>query len=521
MAIRFTPYVLPLLVSSGILVWLAIYGWRNWREPAAWAFVGAMVSLLIWSAGYALEIISVELSAKIYWANLQFLGIGAAPLFVLMMTLGLTGRKLLPTRTLVVLGLIPLITNILAWTDPWHHLFRGQPSIDNSGPIALLSADYGMWVRGVFNPYQYLMYGATLLILLQALIEAPRLYRIQYTLLFLAIALPLAASVVYVLGVPPFANLNPTAPVFSLAGIVFAIAMFRHRILDVIPIARDAVIEHLDYGVIMLDHRDRLLDFNPAAQRIVPILQESAIGQPILQALLDAQDNVAQQIASGKPETDLTMAQGEAKRYYQSRLSLVRDQQGQVLGKTILLIDITQQLALLARMREVAATDELTGIANRRHFLAMGNLEIGRAQRYGHAVSVAFLDLDLFKKVNDVYGHTVGDKVLCHVARLCQSNVRTIDIFARYGGEEFVLLFPETPPHAAVHAAERLRTTIANTPLRLDDAEIHVTVSLGIAGTERLGKMGLADLVDLADQALAQAKASGRNRVVMIQAPQQ
>jgi len=171
--------------------------------------------------------------------------------------------------------------------------------------------------------------------------------------------------------------------------------------------------------------------------------------------------------------------------------------------------------------RQLSITDPLTGIFNRRHFYQMANLELQRTCRYGHPLAVIMFDLDYFKRINDIYGHAVGDKVLQAVAHLVRKFVRVVDIFARYGGEEFILLLPETDRQAVSLTAERLRRQIASQPLNLEESLIKVTISLGAYAFDPTSLVHpptpetLDLLINLADKALFEAKRTGRNRAVI------
>lgn len=171
----------------------------------------------------------------------------------------------------------------------------------------------------------------------------------------------------------------------------------------------------------------------------------------------------------------------------------------------------------LNKIREMAVTDELTTLFNRRFFFEELRAEIDRGKRYGHTVSCIILDLDHFKRVNDEYGHPGGDRVLRGVAEILEANCRAADTVARYGGEEFVGILPETDMEGALRTAEKIRSAIEGTPIALADGkEIRVTASLGVASLppEKISGSGDdTELTRIADQALYHAKENGRNRV--------
>lgn len=168
---------------------------------------------------------------------------------------------------------------------------------------------------------------------------------------------------------------------------------------------------------------------------------------------------------------------------------------------------------------ELATTDSLTGVYNRRTFKELAEPYLSRSRRVREPVSVLMLDLDHFKRVNDTYGHLAGDEVLGAFAKLVQSCLRKEDLLARYGGEEFVVLLPGTPASAAAALAERIRDKVALAPLRAAGHDVPITVSVGV--TSEIGPKlpSLEAMLGRADEALYQAKAEGRNRVIALDMP--
>ena len=162
-----------------------------------------------------------------------------------------------------------------------------------------------------------------------------------------------------------------------------------------------------------------------------------------------------------------------------------------------------------------ATHDRLTGVANRETLLTSLAAEVERATRHHKSLSVAFIDIDRFKLVNDTHGHKSGDAVLRQVASLIADNVRASDLFGRYGGEEFMLILPETTPQEAVVIAEKLRTLVMQKPLVIaGNQQLQLTISSGVAG-EVGSQLQVDALVDQADAAMYAAKSLGRNRTYL------
>jgi diguanylate cyclase (GGDEF)-like protein len=161
-----------------------------------------------------------------------------------------------------------------------------------------------------------------------------------------------------------------------------------------------------------------------------------------------------------------------------------------------------------------ARTDVLTGMHNRRAFLEFANSESALAKRHGRSCTCIMLDVDFFKKINDTYGHQVGDDALKAVANSIAKVIRTSDIAGRIGGEEFAIILPETTANAAKLLTERLRLSIANIVLSLDDCDVTFTASFGISELNH-DDASIESAMSRADIALFEAKRQGRNRIVL------
>lgn len=211
--------------------------------------------------------------------------------------------------------------------------------------------------------------------------------------------------------------------------------------------------------------------------------------------------------------------------HYQVRTSVVRNRGGLEAGKLIVLIDITQRVQLQEQLRQMAYYDGLTGVYNRARFMSLGTSMLSEAERASEPMAVILFDIDHFKRINDTYGHDVGDQALLHIADLCRRALRTEDLLARYGGEEFVIALPGLTAARAESAAHRIRRELAAQSLDVPGGELRMTASFGIAATEDAIAGGadgaggadagarLKRLLKQADLALYAAKHGGRDAV--------
>ena len=176
--------------------------------------------------------------------------------------------------------------------------------------------------------------------------------------------------------------------------------------------------------------------------------------------------------------------------------------------------EIAERKRTQDELQKLAITDPLSGLFNRRHFFEIAEKEFSESVRYDRPLSLIILDLDLFKEINDTYGHHAGDQVLIHIGSLLHNAFREPDTLARYGGEEFVVLLPETDCASAKIVAERLRKLVEEALTQYEGHTIHLTASFGVAEKGDHGEETFDQLVSKADQALYEAKRKGRNQVL-------
>lgn len=195
-------------------------------------------------------------------------------------------------------------------------------------------------------------------------------------------------------------------------------------------------------------------------------------------------------------------------------ISLVpfHDEKGSVTHFAAIERDVTAEVRREKRLRELALTDELTELPNRRAFDRELQREYARHRRYGSRFSLMMFDIDHFKEVNDTYGHPIGDRVIESLGDLCRQHFRNQDVIARIGGEEFAVILPETGLDGAMQVAERFRSLVEQSAFLFEDISLRITISIGVTTTNG-GESSAAEILRVVDDAMYEAKESGRNRV--------
>jgi diguanylate cyclase (GGDEF)-like protein len=283
-----------------------------------------------------------------------------------------------------------------------------------------------------------------------------------------------------------------------------------------------AALDNVDYGVLLLDENMRARFINRASRQIWNMPDALAASRPSFTELMrHACDSGAFALPADKLDAyvewrvalvrggyeapmDLQLANGKILRFQCKALPAG--------GRFLSYTEVTDLVRNAERLERLATTDEMTGICNRRHFLTLAETEWRRFQDDGAPFALLILDVDLFKSINDRFGHYVGDAVIKSMAAICQREKRDADILARIGGEEFVLLLPQTRRNEAVGFAEKLRQRVETEPFVHDGESLRLTISIGVAEAEA-GMAEIGDIMKRADQALYDAKRGGRNRV--------
>ena len=340
---QYTPYVLPLVAAAAITVMLAISALRRRPQLGATSFAWLMVIVTVWSLCYGLEVAGTDLPTILFWTNAKFLGIAFLPVAWLAFALQYSGQeRWLTRRNLALLAVVPLVTQLVIWTNDAHSLFRYDTKLEANGSFLTLLTTSGayFWVH---TAYSYLLIGLGLVLLIQALIRAPRVYRGQAATLLVGAVVPLAANVVYIFRFQQTLPLDPTPFCFTVTGLAFAWGLFRYRLLDVVPAARTAVLEGMSDGVIVLNAQNRVVDLNPAAQRIFGPAAVQAVGQPVEQALSELSNLVKNNQDATEAQAEITLEVDKTKHFYDVRLSPLYDRQHGLTGRLVVLRDITDR----------------------------------------------------------------------------------------------------------------------------------------------------------------------------------
>ncbi len=344
---QFTPYVFPVAASAVVSAVVAVAIWRRRPAPGSIAFSLLMLAVAEWSLAYALELVSADLPAALFWDDVEWLGAAVAPTLWLAFVLQYTGRaQWLTRRTVAILMVEPLITVLLVWTNRFHGLVEDNIRMDAKGSFSLLHMTYGVWYWiNIVYSYLLLFVGAILIcILILTLMRSTRLYLGQAGALLIAVLTPWVGNALTAFGLSPFPDLDLTPFAFMISGLAIAWSLLRFRLLDILPIARETVFESMSDAVIVVDEQNRIVDLNPAAQRLATHTPSKAVGKPFNQVFAAYPELVERYRDVTEANAEIVLGEGEALHYFGLRISPLyrRDGHLAVAGRLIVLNDITE-----------------------------------------------------------------------------------------------------------------------------------------------------------------------------------
>lgn len=534
----FTQYIYILIgfISIIISLVLGIISLRYRRQTRAVIFFSPMMFMV---ALWQVSAISATLSKGGLFATAcvttYMVGLIFTVPFLMAFTLQYTGHeKWASGWRLTSIFIIPVISAVMMITNPFHHWMAKEIHFAMDGN--LLYSDYIIfgWYFWVHSAYSYLVIAIAMALILLMARRSYHFYRQQALLLMLGVIPGITGSLLESFKPLPQMKLDISSFGFVLTGMIFYYAITGRHLLNIVPIARDMLIENMGDGMLVLNEEWQIVDINPAAESLLHVNAKEIIGQPVNDVLAEWQVVLGEYDAGGATKyEEKSVGLERDMKYYDVRFSPILDRRNRVIGELVVLRDITQRKDMEEQLRQSNETltaqleeinrlhallqeqvirDPLTGLYNRRYLNENLVHEIERAKRKNSPLSILMIDIDHFKEVNDTFGHAIGDKALVALCQQLTSDVRSSDTVYRYGGEEFLIIMLDTSPDIAFERAEMVCRNIEGAQITIGCIIDPVTISIGVASFPFDGQ-DMWEVIDAADVALYSAKANGRNRV--------
>ena len=303
-----------------------------------------------------------------FWVKVQYIGITSLPVLWIGFTTRYTGYvRRFAWFSLAVLSVIPVASLLLNWTDDLHHLYYARVAVDSSGPFPMLVVTPGPWYW-VCVAYLYLLFFAGTVLAARFFVRAPGLYRTQAGVILAATMAPWLGNMLYMAGLRPLRHLDLTPFTFTVTIVAIAWGVFRSRFLDVVPVARDKVVESIGDAIFVLDRKSRLVDVNPAGQRLIGRSNGESIGLSLDEALAGWPD-LRHHVYTA--ETDTQIISPDNQRIYNMRVFPLHGLRDEIEGRLVVLHDITEHIRAEQAMRQAKEAAEAS---NRAKSVFLSNL---------------------------------------------------------------------------------------------------------------------------------------------------
>jgi diguanylate cyclase (GGDEF)-like protein/PAS domain S-box-containing protein len=539
MDIKWIAFGVVLAINTIFAISISIFITRKFVVPGRNILLLVLISLAVWSFAYAMIMFSTSMETKRFWLRIENIGIISQPVLWFFFILNYSRQTRFLKWPVMALYIVPVISLIFIFSDQWFHLYYAsiKPLFTNGGPLII---ERGPWYWLALTQ-SYAMDAIATSILIWRFIEFRNIFRKQLGLLITAALIPWMMNIVYQLA----SNLAPTifipvdlTPIsFTISILLISQGIFRTHLLDLIPIARDVIMEHIPEMVFVVDAHDRVLDANHVAEKLLGKSKQEMIGRDPVEVFRKWPQFLNRFLSTEKTREEVTIPEEPPLTLEVVITPIYNEQTKELSGRVILAHDITEQKhlelqlkktnkileakiveaeLLKAKVQEQAIRDPLTGVFNRRFLAESLDKEIPKAGRDNTPVSIIMMDVDFFKSFNDTYGHKCGDIVLMDLASFLTENSRQGDVVCRYGGEEFVILMPNATLNDAYERAETWRRDYTAKVIEYDGKALRAAFSAGVASFPLHGANG-ESILHAADHALYRSKSDGRNRVTLYQ----
>lgn len=343
-----------ILILCGLVTFYMCYQiFRRYEIVVRW-FGFMMLGIAIWALSYGFELSSYTLEEMLFWIKIEYLGIAFIPAFWLLFISRYTGKdKWLSNTNFILLMKIPVITLLLVWTNNLHHLHYKSVSVDRSGEFPLLSIESGPWYI-VHTIYFYLLLAWGVFLLIDKFRRADPVFKKQNLSLMIAAFIPWIANLAYLMGFRPMGHIDSTPFAFILTAIAISIGLVKFKLMDIIPIARDKVIDAMNQGLIVADSMGRIIDLNRETRVIFSLPGESMIGRNI-ESIFSGQQELLEFIKEKKHgQIKIKIQKNEKPVFLEVNLSHLFEDTLIYSGLILLIKDISDQVRIENKIKAQA-----------------------------------------------------------------------------------------------------------------------------------------------------------------------
>jgi len=407
-----------LIFSSVMLGNLVLYGIRKRKTPGVLEFSCLMLAMIIHSLGYSLELLSISQKQMYFWLRIEYIGVSFYPLLIMLFASRYTDERKIANKYILTLILtINVATFVLVNTNPYHLLYYDSVGVEVTSGFNVLALDKGIWFFvQLMSLYFSIIY--SIVVFFVRLKQSSGNYRKKIILILTGISIPVITMLIYMFDLGPvYIELTPFSYFFMAIFTVFG--LFRYDILLLTPVTYEMVFNSIGEAVLVVDENGILINFNNASKILFPSLASVKVGESI---------HKIEELKNYKFDSNQLIYEVDGK--------ILRFKINNIKSNRVCIYvvnDITESEHAKKQLEIMATEDALTGLYNRRYFMEY----MERETKEGIC---AMIDIDLFKVINDTYGHVEGDRVLSYFGQKIKE-IFDKQIACRYGGEEFAIFF--------------------------------------------------------------------------------
>ncbi|MDR1087811.1 MAG: diguanylate cyclase [Coriobacteriales bacterium] len=498
-----SPVVVITALSLAAVLVVMVYTLTCWRQRNMMYFAFLTIAVSVNVLGYYLEVTSTTLEAAIVACKVAYVGAPLTGILLFMFSLDYSDRIKLNGVIRVILFAIAPVFTLAVLLYPESTIFYQDLVFSTEGLTPHLIVTPGLLY------YPCLIYASafTVLAFVNLMIAFFRQKDYEGTIIFIvAICFPLLV-LFYTTVFGLVDGWNPQRSSMAVSVVLLTIYLVRYKQAEWQSKGRGLVVQDMNDAFILLDTKGMVIDRNLSAEAYFPELK----GRQRLR-LADIWEFPPENYTSYAVHQIDMQREGTVRNLKVTTSPLVAN--GKTTGTLVVINDDTVNNQLIQELTRMARIDELTGLNNRATFFHDASLSFELARRQNEEKGCALMmDIDFFKNVNDTFGHASGDEVLAYMGSLLRSRFRRTDICGRYGGEELSVWMPATSLAGSLQVAEEIRAAVEEKVFQHDNSYFGVTISIGIACISQADTGDFEDLLKKADDALYEAKETGRNRI--------
>jgi diguanylate cyclase (GGDEF)-like protein/PAS domain S-box-containing protein len=443
-------------------------------------------------------------SLKVIFEKISFIGIAALPVLWFFTALKVSNHgEHINYKTINLISIIPGAAVVLAFTNESHNLIWKGFYLTETEPIVLME-DYGIFFW-IFVAFSIAISVFALILVSRSLSKASYYYNLQKWLVTPVLVISLIVIVLDFLRIAPFYYISASTIVVNFFVIFLVLLLDRKRKRVILPIAMNSVVESMKDGVLILNTYNEIINFNPSAKKILNIPSKDMFGEDILQLFPNLEIDEVLNGSNLVDRKDVKIKSRGQIFYYDLAFSKIRDFRGNIIGKSVVIRDISQRIKSEEEIRYLGFHDSLTGLHNKSYFEKKIK-ELDKTAQLPITIIVG--GVNGLKAINEAFGHKKGDLLLCNFAKIFKSNVRKGSVITRWGGDEFAFIFPKTSRDEAEKIFERIRVSI----IGFKSSDVPMSLALG-ASTKEYSNENIQEVIIEAENNMFRRKLIERNSV--------